>query len=57
MSELAITHLLIEELGRLVPGTHFERDVECSRYNGAFLKPLKKLLRDAQSSVHRSHSE
>jgi hypothetical protein len=47
MSELAIAHLLIEELGGLVPGTHFQRDVECSRYDGAFLEPLKKLATDA----------
>jgi hypothetical protein len=47
MSELAITHLLIEELGRLVTGTHFQRDVECSRYEGALLEPLKKLAADA----------
>jgi hypothetical protein len=47
MSELTIAHLLIEELGGLVPGAHFQGNAEYAGYNGAFLEPLKKLVADA----------
>jgi hypothetical protein len=47
LSERAIAHTLIEELGSFVAGAHFQGDVEYARYDGAFLEPLKELASDA----------
>src|SRR5262245_12225095 len=57
VNEDAITHTLIEELSPFVSRAHFQGDAEYSRYDGAFLEPLKKLASDACSSIGRSHSE
>ena len=57
VNEGTITHTLVEELGSFVPRAHFQGDAEYSRYNGAFLEPLKKLASDACSSIGRSHCQ
>jgi len=57
VTERAIAHTPIEELGSFVPLAHFQGDAECACYNGAFLEPLKESVSDACSSIARSHSE
>jgi hypothetical protein len=57
LSERAIAQTLVEELGSLVPGPHFQGDPEYACDDGAFLEPLEKLAPDACPSIPRNHRE
>jgi hypothetical protein len=57
VSEGAIAHTLVEELGSFVRGAHFQVDAEYTRYDGAFFEPFKELASDARSPIRWSHGE